>query len=297
MDKQLVLARETQGATVQDQMELSSPVSSETLALQQRMRANFVELQEQRLHKLISEGHLCVGGRSLVWVDEHGLLTAQNMSSKYPREKKPFFHAGSDADVTQISKSKTISRHCWGKEHSGSEKDVLGSLLEHLVTKEIKYLPITTHLTWKNLLADLESSTATHTPTSVMFKKLKEAITEEKDDWGHLDFFVDNCEDQKEFFDIDLDALSAALYRIAGVDAHRSKPWIALRQIDEDLADEIFTLCNLAKRVQTEELSLEQLPCLSELVNGLRDTLWEWKMVGKMDRLFKVMEAKVFGRS
>ncbi|KAM0463123.1 hypothetical protein ACHAPV_003249 [Trichoderma viride] len=163
--------------------------------------------------------------------------------------------------------------------------------------KEIKYLPIITHLTWKNLLADLESSTATHTPTSVMFKKLKEAITEEKDDRGHLDFFVDSCKDQEKFFDIDLDALSEALYRIAGVDAHQSKPWIALREIDEDLAGEVFTLCNLAKRVQAEELSLEQLPCLSELATGLQDTLWESKIAEKMDQLFKVVEAKVFGQS
>ncbi|KAK1241301.1 hypothetical protein MKX08_001275 [Trichoderma sp. CBMAI-0020] len=273
MDKQLVLARKTHSQTVQDQMEPSSPVSSDDLASQQRMRTIFVERQEQRLHELISEGHLCLGSRSLVWVDEHGLLTAQNMSSNYPRKRKPFFHAGSDADVNQISKSRTVPRHTWGQEELGSEKEALGSLLEHLVMKEIKYLPIITHIAWKNLLADLESSTATHTPTSVMFKKLKEAITEEKDDWGHLDFFVDNCEDQKEFLDIDLDALSEALYRIAGVDAHRSKPWIALREMDEDLADEICTLCNLARRVQAEELSLEQLPCLSELANGLQETL------------------------
>lgn len=297
MDKQLILARETQSATTQDQMELSSPVSSDSLVSQQRMRAYFVEHQEERLYELISEGHLCVGSRSLVWVDEHGLLTAQNMSSKYPLEQKPFFHAGSDADVNQISKSKTISRHRWGQEHLGTEKTVSGSLFEHLVMKEIKYLPVITHLTWKNLLADLESSTATHTPTSVMLKKLKEAITEEKVDWGQLNFFVRNCEDQKKFFDIDLDAVSIALYRIAGVDDHLSKPWIALREIDEDLADEIFTLCYLAKKVQAEELSLEQLPCLSELANDLQDTLCEWRMAGKMYQLIKVMEAKVFGQS
>lgn len=146
-------------------------------------------------------------------------------------------------------------------------------------------------------MADLESSTTTNTPTSLLFKKLKEAITEEQDDSRRLDYFVDNCEDQTEFFDIDLDALSEALYRIAGVDAHQSKPWIALREIDEDLADEIFTLCHLAKRVQTEELSLEQLPCLAELANGLQETLWGWNMARRMDELFKVMEAEVFGRS
>lgn len=76
-----------------------------------------------------------------------------------------------------------------------------------------------------------------------------------------------------------------------------SKPWIALREFDEDLDDEIFKFCNLAKRVQAEELSLEQLPCLSELAVGLQDALCCSEMAGKMGRLLETVEAKVFERS
>lgn len=145
MDKQLVLAREAQSHTAQDQMELSSPSSRDLLASQQRARAHFVERQEQRLHRLISEGHLGVGRRSLVWVDENGLLVAQNMSNKFPKSRKPFFHAGPDADVNEISNSRMVSRYSWGQEEFGTSKVVSGSLLEHLVMKEIKYLPNITH--------------------------------------------------------------------------------------------------------------------------------------------------------
>ncbi|KAL7924368.1 hypothetical protein ACQKWADRAFT_331353 [Trichoderma austrokoningii] len=296
MDEKLVLARETQVVTAQGQTELSSPSSDNSIASQQVAREDFVERQERRLYKLINQGHLCIGSRSLIWVDENGLLTAHNMSSTYSLNRMPFFYAGPDADVNEISKSPKVSHHCWGQEDFGDEELVSGSLLEKLVMKEMISLPATTHSTWKNLRASLESSTATPKPTSVMFKMLTEAITEEKDDWNQVNYFVKNCNDQKKSFDIDLDAFSRSLYRTAGVDPDQGKPWTALRAINEELADEIFTFCHLANRAQSKELSLEQLPLLRELADGVLETFLCDDMMDKMKRLFKFVEAKALGR-
>lgn len=282
----MALAQEGQSEAAQGHTELPSPSSSDALAPQQRMRRTFVRRQENRLHTLINDGHIFVGNRSLVWVDENGLLTAQNMNrSKYLKESTPFFHAGSGADVNEIFKSHAVSRHSWGREDLGKEKTVLSSLLESLVMKEIKYLPVITHLAWKKLLADLESSTAIHTSAELK-SKLQMAIGQEKQDWGHLNHFVHNCEDQDRFLYLtDLYAFSQALYRIAGINADQNKPWTALREIDESLADDIFTLCHLANRMQSCELSLEQLPFLAELARGLSETLGQWEMAYRMARL------------
>jgi hypothetical protein len=91
MNNQLILAHKRPAKAAENQAELSYSTSSDISTSQQKMRAAFVNRQEARLHKLMSEGHLYVGSSSFVW---NRLLTAHDIRSESPEQPAPLFHAG-----------------------------------------------------------------------------------------------------------------------------------------------------------------------------------------------------------
>lgn len=293
MDNQLVLAQEGQGETVQNQMELPYPTSSDMSISQQKMRVAFANHQEARLHTLISQGHLHVGGSSFVWVDENGLLMAQDMSGELPKDPAPFFRAGPWANANKISMSLALSPHSGSQDDLGKETPIYGSLLKKLVMKELKLLPATTHLVWKKLLIDLESSSSdVYASPSVIAKKVEEASDQEDEDLDASGYFAYSFKDQDEFLCVDLDDISNAMYRLAGVNAAQSQSWATLRGINEKLANDISTLSHLANRMQTQRASPEKLLVLSDIACELRDFFLSQQWGPNMLRLLKAVEGK-----
>lgn len=270
--------------------------SSDIPTSHQKTRAAFINRQEHRLNQLIEEGHLAVGSSSLVWVDENGLLIAQglgNLSNEGLQTPTPFFHAGSCADIDETSKSSSLPRHSWGQADPGEETIVWGPLLKKLVIKELRLLPTIAHSAWKELLADLESLPTAYMSTSAMAEKLQEAIDKEADDSSDLGYFAGYCRYAKEFPEMNLDDISQAIYRLAGVNVDQSESWAALRKINESLANDIFSLSHLANKLQKRKSPANQFFQLSEIANELFTTLGGVEMRHKMEKLLEAVKERI----
>lgn len=269
MNNQLVLTQEGQSEAMQNRPELSCLTSSDMSISQQKTRVAFINRQEARLNALINQGHLHVGGSSLVWVDENGLLMAQDMSSELFEEPAALFHAGPYANADRVSTSFALPPSSESQDDLGKEIPLHGSLFKKLLMKELKLLPAVSHLVWKELLVDLQNSSDVHASQSVITEKVMEAISKEEEDMSELGYFAGYCADPDEFFSMDLRNLSQAMYRVAGVDITQSRSWAAFREINEQLADEVSTLSLLANKMQIQKASPEKLDVLHDIANGL----------------------------
>ncbi|PTB39361.1 hypothetical protein M441DRAFT_143696 [Trichoderma asperellum CBS 433.97] len=293
MDNQSIVACESRPESASNR---TNSNSSDLPTSHQKTRAAFINRQEYRLNQLIEEGHLVVGSSSLLWVDENGLLVAQglgNMSNEGHQNPTPLFHAGSWADVDEISKSSSLPRHSWGQEDPGEETIVWGPLLKKLVMKELRLLPTITHSVWKELLADLESLPTAYMSTSAMAEKLQEAIDQESEDSSDLGYFVGYCRNAKEFPEMGLDDISQSMYRLAGVNVHQSESWAALRKINESLANDIFALSHLANKLQKRKAPANQFFQLAEIANELYTTLQGVEMRHKMEKLLEDVKERI----
>lgn len=283
---------------MQVQTEPSSSSSSDMLLLQQKMRTDFINRQQHRLRDLIGGGLLNVRDGAIVWIDENGLLSAQNTWSSSNEDLEnpaPLFHAGPGADVDEIARSNLLPRLSWDQEDPGRETAIWGSLLKKLAIKELRLLPIITHSIWKELLADLERLAAAHTSPSVMVKKLEAAVAQEEDDWSYFVNFKDNCDEWEEYIGMDTGDVSQTVYRLAGVNVDQSHSWAALRDIDERLANKIMSFSNLENEMQ--DLSdrdwsslCKQAPLLAEAAKELSAILARGKRGPIMKRLIEVVE-------
>jgi hypothetical protein len=294
MNNQLILAQGSQEQTVQRLPELSPSSPSDALIPNQEMRVAFVRRQEHRLNQLIEEGHLSANSRNPVWIDENGLLTAQHlsyMSNEQRQQPAPPFH-GRWINVDEIAPSPMLSRSFWGQEDPEEETQIWGSLLQKLVMKELKLLPTITHSTWKELLADIERSTTAYTASPIMEQKLRAAIQREQEDWDKFVHLENSCKHFDVFLAVDLDNISPALYRLAGVNSNSET---TLGEIDEGLVDDITILLVLASQLQehaVSPISLTRLTRLAEDVNNLSAIFLRGKMGPLMTTRLQAVEKK-----
>lgn len=290
MDNQLVLAQEGQSETTQNHLELSHPTSSDMSISQHKMRVAFINRQEGRLNALISQGHLHIGCTSLVWVDENGLLMAQDMSSEPLEEPAPLFHAGLWADTERASTSFALPPSSETQNNLGEEMPIHGSLIKKLVLKELKLLPAASHSVWKELLVDLQNSSDVHISPSDIAKKVRKAMLKEAEDLSDLGYFAGYCADPDEFFGMKIRDLLQAMYRLVGVEISQSQSWAAFRESNEKLADDMSTLSHLANRMHAQKAPPEKLDVLSDIANELWTFFDGLGREEKMERLLKAFE-------
>jgi hypothetical protein len=158
--------------------------------------------------------------------------------------------------------------------------------------KELKMLPAITHLLWKDLLVDLQSSANIHIPLSDLAEKVRQIVSMEEDDLSEIACFADNCVDPTYFLELDLRDLSQAMPRLAGVNITHSQSWTAFRESNEKLADDISTLSHLANRMQKQEASPEKVLVLSEIAYELYYFFVSQQRGPRMERLLQAVENK-----
>lgn len=288
---------------MQTRQEPSSSSSSDMLTRQQKTRADFMNRQQHRLHELIRAGILCVGRGALIWIDENGLLAAQNTHNTYEErleDSAPLFHAGSLSDVDDISKSISWPGPSGAQGHLGKETHIWGSLLKKLAIKELRLLPAITHSVWKELLGDLERLATAQTSPSTLLKKLEVAIAQEQEDWEFFSDFINNKGYEVACDDMDKGDLPQTVYRIAGVNVDRSQSAAALREIDENLADKMMRFSFLADEVydsvsnywrgNRRKASAARISELTESANELIVILSHGKIGPFMEKLIESVE-------
>lgn len=294
MNNQLIPVQGSRVENIQRSPEFSSSSSNNAFLSDQKQRDSFANLQEHRLAQLIRGGHITLNSKSILWIDENGLITAQGLLPADSKDLKipvPFFHVGKDADLDFTTSSPILETPFCGLTHIEKEKKILGSLLHKLVIKHLRRMPPITHLIWKELRITLENASFFRFTYVKLADMLRDAIEIEEEDFGMLDYFGDTCVDLEEFMTVDIDDdLAPALYRLAGINADHSNPGAALAEIDADLANQIRVLLHKANTMQEERAPRKRRARLASRSKKLGDALYPGEAGPLMRQLLEAVK-------
>ncbi|KAL6892759.1 hypothetical protein HDV57DRAFT_513047 [Trichoderma longibrachiatum] len=255
------------------------------------MMSTYMHNQRHALDYLVAKGHITINKTPVIRLNEHGLLCAdgdEDVPEETLRQEPRLFQAGADAAVQEATPSSLLD-------------SLLGAKpLKRMSTREsystvisiMDSLPISTHVAWRALGAELRATRAHERPKLALQESLQNACEEDDLDWRAFEFFKRACEDGPKF--INIQQSLKTLYRLIGV----QDEWFFCHKYaygeaqlrDAEIADAIFLVLGILEHIQGPafEESVGIYRRLREKCRHLENLLFKTRVAPKLRRFMEL---------